>query len=286
LLQSAVFHPYGPPVASAVRAVRIPAGQPPPSVEDSKVETVDLASLEVQAQYLLHDLDACLGEPIEAADTGGAVVVRGLVSDASRKAALSAALAVLRSPLLKIDILTYDEASRQIPARPVVPATQASARAARLPLEDVLSRHFRNDGERISAFSRDVVITADTALAQAWAVRRLHEKYDRPEGFDLTAASRRLVQAMKSDHEIAMRQSLRELRGLFGPIRELFPAGSQTPQTAGFESVRVSNGLVHGLFAGAGLKGRTVEDAVRQLWAELSAVPDQPSPAVNLGRTQ
>ncbi|MCI0721192.1 MAG: hypothetical protein L0338_19800 [Acidobacteria bacterium] len=72
---------------------------------------------EIQAQYSLHRLKACLGEPIEVLRTpAGQIEVGGLVATPERKEDLRAALEGV--PFLKIRIRTVGEALQQHSSSP------------------------------------------------------------------------------------------------------------------------------------------------------------------------
>jgi len=270
LLNLAVFRP---PVIAREHPSEAPV-IPAPSAESEPITVpaaIDLSSVKVQVDYLLHDLKACIGEPLSVNAEGHEVVVRGIVMEKDRERALAAALAQLQSPV-RIELQTYEEAARRVQAPRTVVAQPQFARAAHLPLEDLLARHFSQDGVRIATFTSAVIASADAAMSHAWALRRIEERYREPEFSALTAPSRRLVEAMKLDHHGAMTSALREVHRLVQPVLAPNITGMQSASgLRGFAAAAHCNRLVHGLFAGAELEGITATDAARQLLAELEA---------------
>lgn len=151
-----------------------------------------------------------------------------------RKEELVAALQDL--PQVTANIQTIDEAIKAAPSslpqlsseeiRQEASSSEEPAiqvRATKLPIQDQLERYFaeqqdeptagkRQEGEkpanrslRMADFSNEVVALSDSALAEAWALRRLAEKYPRLKTDDLPPATRWILEVMVRDH-------IRELR--------------------------------------------------------------------------
>lgn len=273
LINPAVFRPPAVRPETTVPDLTGGALSPEPEIAAATV-LPDLSAVAVQVEYLLHDMKACTGEPLTVRVEGPEVVVRGLVMEQEREHALAAALAELHAPV-RLELQTYEQAARKVRA-PKLLVTPQFARAAHLPLEQLLAKHFQQDDARIAAFTSAVIAAADQAMSQAWALRRLEERYDGARQDSLNAPSRRLVEAMKQDHKGAVTAAWREVHRLVSPLLATMQLTAlprlQVVAGGGFDSTNRCNRLVHALFAGAEMGDRSAEQAVSQLFAELSAV--------------
>jgi hypothetical protein len=277
----ALFRPYSAPrvtpagipqTPSSPQVQRLSPGQVPPSA-------ADLAALEIEAQFALHRVGACMGESIEVVRQGDRVQVHGLVADARRRNELLAALSELEGTPLAVNLNTMEEALSA--AKPAYrPRTElVHAPPAELPLQEHLNRWFERDGLRIARFASEVISAADTALAQAWAVRRLQERYGNYVSQPVRAQTRWLLESMLLEHEKAVSDAVRQTRSLLQPVlAQWLPDITPELDTGGdsFGAIQRSNLLIHGLFAGADLPGQSPENAVRDLWQMLCSVHTQP----------
>jgi len=265
-LRPTVFQPYSPPEPSVLPVVSrvaeiVEPVLPPPGP--------DLTELEIQVQYALHRVGACLGEQIDVGRHDNRVRVIGLVADEARRSGILAAVSELQTTSLTIDIRTFAEAIA--PARKLAAAAApVELHAAEFPLHDHLTRWFNRDLQRSARFSSDVIAAADAALAQAWALRHIRERYGRLS-HPLSTQTRWLLESMTHDHEKAVAGSVREVQALLRPVlKEWISEG--VPESSGdsFRAVQHGNRLIHGLFAGADLGGKPAPEAIRELWGTLA----------------
>jgi anti-sigma factor RsiW len=158
------------------------------------VSESELTEAEVAARYALHQLKADLGEPVEIIrDANRQIIVRGLVETPARKQQLIETLREL--PLVSVQIQTIAEAVQQSsspkasspPTATVAPVTSLSIQVAPTAvnlLRQRLEQHFNERGlERQAANVRVTQILnaafaeSTTALSEAWALRRLAERF-------------------------------------------------------------------------------------------------------------
>lgn len=321
-LRAAVFEPDPrlrkrlPAPRPAVRPRERPATRPRPAAE--------LERTEMALRYLLHQHRSCLGEPVEVVrESGGRIRVRGVVRDFERKAELLTALAELQAaPFtgggVEVEIRAIGELIEQnLPPEETVQDAPVRVYTSRLPIRERLAAYLRkhpapgpeaeekgeggptaadpgNVGEAVTRFSNRVISLADGALAEAWALRRLAERYGSAPRRALGPESRWLLEVMVRDHMAALVARGRRVRGLLGPVlAEIGGAGegpeSGAPSVAGrppgaaadpaaswsaaclqaFQRAKRMHELVHRLFAGEDLPEDRLDAAVGELAAAL-----------------
>jgi hypothetical protein len=308
-LLAAVFRPDIParrgvpaPRELTLDLPRGPAGGGAASTETVRPRLVpwgEPRALEIEVLYALHLVRACLGEPVEIVrGSDGAIEVRGLVKTGERKAEILSALTELQvRGAVTVNLQTTAEAMGQGPGSSGTPERRSEVRWRRLPIEDELERYFEKrrvpggaESPRvlIARLADTAVASGEAALAEAWALRRLIEKYPPEETLDLDARSRRLVQIMTRDHTAELWTRLAALRGVAEPALISVLGGcceagglrrvpeSQAAYLELFGTVREINDLVRALFAGtefpAGVTVRAGEAALRRTPAQQSVL--------------
>jgi hypothetical protein len=231
-----------------------------PSAEPTAAE-LDL--LEVQARYALHQAGACLGVPVRVERVEGRLVrVEGLVESAERKEELLTHLAAL-SPLVDIDIKTVEEALRTASASGAThepggaPAPDSAARGAdeRLevvatdsPIRAALERYLRQtpgtgvarNGSRkapapqelASEFSDRVLSDSMANLTEAWALRRLAERYGGAARAELAPPAAALLRRMIADHNASLRARTAAIQGQVRPLLLTLVENDRPPAAA------------------------------------------------------
>ena len=221
-----------PAVASASPTPVAPS--PSPAVKTAPAAAIDLDAAEIEVRDALHRLRADLGEPIEivrqsTGQYGEKIEVRGLVNTAERKAELLAALDDI--PGVKATIRTVKEASGNRASAAAQPSPSQTAAepgpenaGGRLPAQELLERHFSQrftdpDDLRtaIEQFSKQALDHSESALAEAWALRRLAERYTTAEVNRLNDASRRRLEAMVRNHLASLRLHITRTSTLVKP---------------------------------------------------------------------
>lgn len=325
-----------PPVAPIVPAT-------PASVVSSSPSAAELAAAEMEARSALHDVGADLGEPIEIVRTpSGEVEVRGLAETAERKQELLTALQDI--PLVTVTIQTIEEAQEaelkapvaSLPSppeastartapEPIPPApaplpfaTEEVVASGRLPIQEELEQYFaarrRSDGsteaERagvrldITEFSNKVLALCEGTLSEAWALRRLAERYSGEELAQFNPQSQWQLESLVRDHIRAMRERIEGAHALLRPVllsmaaeeaggskqsarppsHGLLDAGWPAFSPPLFTTVQRIDRLAGGLLAGAGLpleeesspsgdarlRAQTPEQSIRALLADLA----------------
>jgi hypothetical protein len=148
--------------------------------------------------------------------------------------------ALRRLPLVSPQLLTIDEAVQQAQRAAVpknnetVSATNETAvtSAATAPnvnafqqwlIEQFGGRKGMNEAEReavnarVTQFYNGVEADASAALAEAWALRRLQERFATTSAPDLDAASRQRLDEMLGNHTTRLRQRVRNLQARLRP---------------------------------------------------------------------
>jgi hypothetical protein len=216
----------------------------------------ELAEAELQVRVAMHAEGADLGEQIDL-DRGEAdsapngqrsLVIRGIVSTAERKAELSTAFRGI--PHVELQLKSVDEAAseqdqiasdelrgaaRQQSTSPdwefaqnldepgsqelfevpkPIPANSVGDRPA---IEEQLEKRFPNVEDRTSFVNRAVEIAQD-ALAQAWALRRLRDRYAPQEVAQLSSQSRQTLKLLIRDDVSALREDVGSAQSLLSPL--------------------------------------------------------------------
>ena len=288
----AIIVAASPAASPAIIAKASPSPAPPPSEGEVK-------EAEVAAMYALHQARADLGEQIEVVrEVGQGVIVRGLVETEERKQQLTEALRDL--PLVAARIQTVEEAAHQAaasqtaraaeavtPDEPVI-STASGAQAGNA-FEQRLARYFaerepepngsdqRSVNLKVARLSNEVVAESSAALSEAWALRRLLERF--PPEIELTPAARRRVEEMAANHFAPLKAQSRKLRARLEPalLSMTEPPGSSAPPPESmkqaqalrvFRAVEQARQMTLRLFAGAG-SAATPEEAAGQLLVAL-----------------
>jgi len=170
----------------------------------------------------LHGTDACLGEEVHIFPmSDGSLLVQGLMDSAPRREAVRRALKSVSGPLT-IEIYLPrelksgtqllrppDELSGQESAdtRPAAVTTLADLSNQKIPLHDVLYRHFQAAGSQpeeterqVNAFSNEVVTLARQTFLHAWALKRLDREFSPARIAKLKPQVVLEIEKMREDH--------------------------------------------------------------------------------------
>jgi hypothetical protein len=271
-----------------------------------------LDDAEVEVCYALHRLRFCLGEPIEITRKAHILSVHGLAHSNEHKAKLLAALAELRAaPFVKVKIQTIQERLQSVQKSPSLtsggreaPAEESAIHffSGTLLIQDELERYYatyRTPGDtetvqqKIALLSNEATILADAVRAEAWALRRLAERFPPARLAVLRPESRWLIEVITRDHLAGLRANTVRTKQLAEPvllsiaaIPETFAGDAEAihqPTSAGdlpastenltqlssdlFSKAEETGRLVHGLFAGANLGDQKGPEAAAKLLA-------------------
>ena len=231
----------------AVSAPHLPLPKGPHVSPAPSLSPVELVSREIEAHYALHRLRACLGEPVEVkSDPTGGISVRGLLSSADRKEELVSALQSLSQ--VTVHIQTVEEA---LDSKPVLSESLTAqgeesetlsqteapvqVRSGESPIQDLLQRYFAKVSStmtsesggtgstasvrhKLTDFSNRVAFLTQSALAEAWALRRLAEWYPAGKTGRLPFSTRWLLENMVQDHREELKDELNHWRALLEPL--------------------------------------------------------------------
>lgn len=158
----------------------------------------ELLDAEVRARVALHTAGADLGESVQV-DLGmgnSSVHVQGMLGSSERKQELLAALNDI--PHLAIHLQTVDEAS-QVAVPTMAEVGRVTVVNQQPALESQLMERFP-DEEKRRQFVDQTLNAVDLAMAHAWAVRRIEERYPGPQLGPLDPSDRQMLQLMVRDH--------------------------------------------------------------------------------------
>jgi hypothetical protein len=189
-----------------------------------------LLEAEVETWWLLHHAGACRGEPIEVTTRGDHIVVHGLVASRKRRRELAAALKEEIAPqLIRIELRTPEDAaadsnflSSAISPPPIASPPNRDLgfrRAVAAALRDAYPLDTPEEGRhRLVGLANRAVRQAEDAIAEAWAIRRLGERFHGEGSVNLSAHSRRLFETMVKEHLAALHSHATELNSFLSPI--------------------------------------------------------------------
>ncbi len=221
---------------------------PRPSPPVSAASTTELDEAEMQARYALHTVRSDLGEAIDIVRTPQAVQVRGLLESQARKQELVVLLSAI--PHVQPNLRTVSEAVREAgpgSAPPVDDAHRAvagqrilpAALLLQQPFEEYLKQHSGpgdvSPNQQLQDLANYAAQLSQTALLEAWALRRLAERYPAESSTSLSADQRLLLETMVHDHVVRLRQDIEDAHAkLLRPLEAITAA----KVLAGVESAR------------------------------------------------
>ena len=285
-----LFEPLTPTVSAnpSIRADVVPVAPVVPT-------PAQLLDAELQARVALHTVGADLGEQIEVIHEADAlaVVIRGLANTAGRKQELLGALQGIAN--LNIRLRTVEEAMAEGGAQDIAPPDREVAVSGHPALEERLVERFPNVEERIAFVNRGLGFF-DQALAHAWALRHLEERYTPDQVGLLSQSDRQTLELLMRDHVATIRQGISDGEEfiqplVLGPATPAVNLGSLRTEEdwrkfvhGVFQSVQEIQGDVSKLLAGSGdtendpaALSRGFEQSVIRAKAQLSVLSDHVS---------
>lgn len=192
--------------------------------------------LEVEVHYLLHRINADLGEQVSVRRTeDGRLRIEGLVETEARKRDLLGALGpYARHPAVAVEVSTAAEAQKRLARSP-----SAASRVFDFEVQDgeaaadsELRRHFAQShggdeariDEEVARLSERLIGHSRRAVQHAAALKRLADAFPGRRNEPLDAAARDKLRAMARSHAQGFRQNLQALRLGLLPFSE---AGSR-----------------------------------------------------------
>lgn len=315
----AIFEPEPTPYDAVSKRPATAALQPPGPTDS------ELAEDELRVRVAIHAEKADLGEQIEldrdiSRSVQRAVIVRGIVSTPERKSNLLTALQGI--PHVELRLQTIEEAqSQQNQAPPEIrldaapqAAPEVSAQedeitgarseanrleppaiiiAGRPAFEQQLEQRFPVAEARAAFVNRTVELVQD-AMAQAWALRRLGNRYTPDVITELSVGSQQTLALLIRDHVSVLRQDVDEVSVRVSPLlspavtRAVSPPPSDVALSAEatasdwrasamsvFSETQKVNDNASALLAGTGETLSDPQAAVRELQQALVALENQ-----------
>ena len=188
---------------------------------------------ELQVLSALHGIGADLGDPVEVKLSGGRVEVSGVGVSPERQRQIRSAL----EPLPRVEVAFSDPGAAPAPVQATVPepAPVFSAGAASGPGPGLQTRLEQQLGGRaeLERFSSRVLDWNEAAMARAYALRALAQRFPAEEEAGMNADDRRVLRRMTREHVDALEVHIRGLESVLAPVLSaLGGAAPAPPQTA------------------------------------------------------
>jgi hypothetical protein len=236
--QPSVFDPDVPLLGGNLEETRLIRKEP--------TNQSDLVSAEVEAFYALHRVKACLGEPFEVRVERAQVWVHGQVETTERRSEIEGALRKL--PLVQSDIQLFPEnisGETTLPINSSREIRMPEIQGGQWPWEEQLERYATQHPESLAGFpvkgtAREKLIEiannslnqAQAALTEAWALRRLAERFPHHKNVRLLPRSLWLLEIMVKDHEIELQKQITACRQTLEPLLQIM---AQLEKNSGIE---------------------------------------------------
>ncbi len=183
-----------------------PASKPaPPKLLAPRVPSErELLNTEMRTRVALHSVKADLGDQIDLQRRTGAngLVIEGVVASQERKAQIESELQGI--PDVQMNLTVPDQSADLVPAQDQS-LPDASVVVEDQPLlQSLLKAKFPNAEER-SSFVDATLEQAQLALAHAWAIKRLEQRYTTQAIANLDPPSRQMLELLLRDHVHALR---------------------------------------------------------------------------------
>jgi hypothetical protein len=279
-VNDALFEPLQPAHVALAPLAAIAALPAPPLPT-----LAQLLDAEVRARVALHATGADLGESVQinlgAVDS--AVHVQGMLATAERKDELIAALDEI--PHLAVHLQTVDEAAETTPPANTVAAGRVTVVDQQPALEAALIERFPDEDKR-RQFVDQALNAADLAMAHAWAIRKIEERYPGPQLSLLEPSDRQMLQLLIKDHltilqeqVFAVHRSMKELLGWppgepHAGVESPGPERGQLSLPALFDEVNFVQHDVRALLTQSPAGPEPTESRVASLRQRLSTLED------------
>jgi RNA polymerase sigma factor (sigma-70 family) len=194
----------------------------PPPVPNHTVAT---AELEVKVLQLIHQVKADMGEQVSVTrGSDGILRVEGIFDSDQRKSQVLLELQpIMNNPAVRIDVQTVSEAlKRQAQARHFgsqITLQPPDSTANTVPVEDELRRYFAAKGlkgsqidDEVLRFSNRMLDQSREAMAHAWALKRLADRFSPEQLAALDQDARKNWLSMIGEHAQALSQETASLR--------------------------------------------------------------------------
>ncbi len=289
------------PRPSPSRLPAVVASLPTPSLTPAVTlpSAAALQEAEVTALFILYQLKADLGEQIEVLhDANRQLIVRGLIETEARKQQLNEALRAV--PFAILNLQTVEELARQVTAKAPTNATETdplnglqisplSTPATSVnSFHQYLEKYFVESGNdrrhatmKAAQLANTVVSETAAALSEAWALRRLSERFNLEQETQFTLVNRQRITEMRRNYLARLQMHYRALRLQLNPVLTTLAGKTTAPTTISggnrqaqalrlFKAVEQFAHLSNSLLAGT--SGSSPESAARRLLATLAQV--------------
>jgi hypothetical protein len=179
-------------------------------------------SEELRVIAALHEIGADLGDPVEVNRSGGRVLVSGIGVAPDRQRAIHRAL----DPLPNVTVDFSEPAAAAVTADPALGAAAGAAPADNA--SALQSRVQQQVGGRaeFERFSGQLLDAMDTAMARAYALRALAQRF--PDDTGMSAADRGVLTDLAREHTRVLSSQVSDLRRTLAPV--LVSLGGVTAQ--------------------------------------------------------
>lgn len=225
------------------------AKKPLSSVTMHAPTAAELSALEVNILYLLDKINANSGEQIEVRRLPGReLLVEAIVdSDKRKKEILSVLSDVASNPLVRMDVVTLEEALRTQTSTNRGPESLDTVviNSDRIPVYDEVRHYLENTRTKSSTaeidteirrFSGRIVDLSRQGLLHAFALKQLVERFSAADVGSMDEESRRKWREMIRTHATGLRQSSNALRHELRPVFPSLEASQSSDAASEIES--------------------------------------------------
>ena len=190
---------------------------------------------ELQVLSALHGIGADLGDPVEVKFSNGQVEVSGVGVSAERQRQIRGAL----ESLPHVEVAFSDPGAAPVPTQATAPEA-APVFSAEGPATDKLQTRLEQQlGGRaeLEKFSSRVLDWDEAAMARAYALRSLAQRFPANQEAGMSAEDRRVLRQMAREHVDALLVHIRGMEGVLTPVLTALGAvQAEQPRPAAFES--------------------------------------------------
>jgi hypothetical protein len=222
VLDAGIFDLKSPP-APEVAAKHATMKPVAPRVPSEK----ELLMTEMRALVALHSVKADLGDQIELQRPVGSnfLVVQGVAPSEERKAQIESELQGI--PGVQMNLTVPAQGNDPLSSAEEQPVAQVSVLVDDQPLLEACLKTKFPDAEARASFVNTTLEHAQQALAHAWAIKRLEQRYPPQVISNLDPPSRQMLELLLRDHVHALRNLAETEVGLLRKISPQVPHVSE-----------------------------------------------------------
>jgi hypothetical protein len=204
------------PPHKAVIEERLPAPAFPPAISPD---------VEVQALWVLHELELCRGQALDVQFRNGALAIDGVVpSRAIREDLIARVRGTVEGAAVEFHIQSAEDLATIPPHAAAASIEPVRIAALHAPGEAIILRWLDQEHwerslrhRRMLEISNRAIELSELCSIESWTLRGLDDRFPAPKFARLSPVARQAVESMARDHFGHLRQRTLELEQLLGP---------------------------------------------------------------------